>query len=220
MDCTIISACPFPLDEKKPGLNPGVFKIPAANLAHQDIEILVIKGSTYPVYMDSDRGSMIIDEAPEKVADAVVKDFCSSHLGVDGSRMPAIFWVSGEYDKTDAKRIFAEQIIDAIKRQGEWFRRLVEMADDDWEKYHQHKFITDIQRYAGKALGLARPWIVKPESIRTQDCPGCASTVSGKAIKCPHCQTIINVQAWTDLQTSQQAAIQKAQGVAQTPVKP
>lgn len=208
--CTVISACPFPIDERKPGLQPGVFKLPAAKLERQDIEVLVIKSGSYPVYMDHDRGSFVVEEKLEIIAQAVVEDFCSSQIAADYVARPAIFWVPGEFDKDEAKLTFGNEIIDAIQRQAEWFRRLVQLADDDWAKTRQHKFITDLQRFAGKALGLQREWLIKPQSVSTQACPGCATDISGKALKCPHCGTIVNVAGWNALQAAQNASANAA----------
>jgi len=204
--CTIISACPFPIDEKKPGLQPGVFKIPAAKLERQDIEVIVVKSGSYPVYMDHDRGSFVVEEKLETIAMSVVEDLCNAVLAADYLARPAIFWVSGEYTKEEAKEEFHDQIMDAIQKQAEWFRRLVQLADDDWSKTRQHKFITDIQRYAGKALGLQREWLIKPLTVATQECPGCAKDISGKALKCSFCGTIVNIAGWNALQAAQNAA--------------
>jgi hypothetical protein len=206
--CTVISACPFPLDEKKPGIHPGVFKIPAAKLETHGIEVLIVKGGRYPVYMDHDRGSFMVNEPAHVVANAVVEDFCTAQLAADLTARPALFYVEGEYTVAEARKLYGNRIIEAIKGQAEWFRRLVQLADDDWAKTRQHKLITDLQRYAGKALGLQRDWLVKPESVMTQDCPGCASTIPGKALKCAHCGTIVNVAGWNALQAAQSAPVQ------------
>jgi len=75
------------------------------------------------------------------------------------------------------------------------------MADDDWEKSRQHKFISDIQRYAAKSLKLVRPWIIS--TITDQGlikCVACQSNIDSKAIICPNCRCIIDMDKYKTLQ--------------------
>lgn len=194
--CTIISICPFPIDETKPGVHPNKYQIEAADLARHGIKTLIVKQGSFPVYMDSERGSFIVPEQAATIAKAVVEDYCSSQIAADSTARPALFYVLGEYDEHEAKSEFATEILEAIKKQAEWFRRLVVMADDDWAKTKQHKFITDVQRYAGRALGLQREWLVEASAIKQISCPGCAEMINSKALKCPKCQIVVDPDAY------------------------
>src|SRR5438132_14196669 len=88
-------------------------------------------------------------------------------------------------------------------QQKNWFIKLIKLADDDWEKTRQHKFISDMQRYAAKAVGLERPWIIKPmmlEDNKVIKCLACQSPISPLAIVCPNCKFILDKEKFESLQ--------------------
>jgi hypothetical protein len=86
-----------------------------------------------------------------------------------------------------------EKIKEADARQILWFKNLVKMADDDWNKYRQHKTISDIQRYACGYLKLERPWLLDAEVVAAlSECPSCFEKVNPRAVVCAHCQYILD----------------------------
>jgi RNase P subunit RPR2 len=81
--------------------------------------------------------------------------------------------------------------------QENWFTELIKLADDDWNKTHQHKMITDDQRYACKALGMKRDWMVEiPKEVRLTICPACMKDFPTGAIVCQNCRFIIDVEKY------------------------
>ena len=189
---SVISIVPFPIEEMKPGLYPGNFEIKSSidNIP----EILHVGESVYHVEVDAGR-SITVTVPSHRIAESIVNDFLSSQLAVRSGEInecgPGIFWKFGKYSMERILLECAGELESARQRQHKWFTRLVEMADDDWEKLRQHRAITDMQRKAAKFLSLERPWLVAPitpinaVALVSQDCPACGSIIRQGIILCP-----------------------------------
>lgn len=194
--CTVISIVPFPIDEPKPGLYPGHFRIPAAKAG--DIEILAVGRSVHHVYLDNDRGSITVPTPSSEVARSICDDYSASQLAYfRGEAEPGVFFIDGEYkDKKSVLAVAKGEIERARMLQKNWFMRLVAIADDEWNKYHSHKTISELQRFAAKSLGLEREWNIEGTVNSLAFCPACKVPVKSDAIVCSSCRTIINVEAY------------------------
>lgn len=194
--CTVISLVPFPINEPKPGLYPGNFSIPPAK--EGDFEFIVVGRSVHYVYLDEDRGSVQVPTPSNEVARSICEDYISSLFGVEKNRAePGIFYVDGEYrDKKTILAVAKNEIEQAKVKQKQWFIHLVEIADDEWGKYHAHKSISDLQRFAARSLGLEREWNVDAKAESTGFCPACKMTVQVGAMICGNCRTIIDKLAY------------------------
>lgn len=201
MKCTIVSIVPFPIHEVKPGLFPSEYKIDAAK--EGTFETLVVDDATYFVYIDMERGSLKLRCMAEDLAESIVSDFRRSCLAVDEDSGPGMFFVREEKTKEQISRECAVLLIEARKRQISWFKRLVELADDDWEKTRQHKAISDLQRFAAKALRLERPWLIdlaKQVNTMSLICPSCVTSIHPDSVVCPNCRVVINPDKYKQLQ--------------------
>jgi len=187
---TVVSLLPLEIREEKSGLYPGRFTIPAAKAGQPTV--LVIGESFHYVYLDGDRGQMPVKNPAIQVAEAIVGDFASSCLGAGPDAGPGLFCVPGRYSSEEIVVNFPEELERARTRQLNWYKKLVMIADDDWEKYHRHTTISHIQRVAAKTLGLARTWAEVVEAIPPIICPLCQSQVVGSAIMCPHCKCVLD----------------------------
>jgi len=200
--CTVISLVPFPINESKPGLYPGHFKIPPAK--NNDFEALIVGRSVHYVYLDEDRGSVQVPTPSDEVARSICEDYITDIFGVQkGVAEPGIFFIDGAYvqkdgepDKKTIAQIAKDKIEQARARQRQWFVHLVEIADDEWSKYHTHKSISDLQRFAAKILGLEREWNVDAKVESTGFCPACKMTVQVGAMICGNCRTVIDKEAY------------------------
>lgn len=209
MICTVVSTVPFAIEENKPGLYPGYFTIPAAQ--KDDIEVLVVDKAVSYLYLDHERGSAPIHHPGEEVAAALCRDYINGNLRIVSEEAePGIFFVTEALTrlkdepesvylsrvKADIKKKYATRIQEALRRQKNWFIQLVEFADDEWNKFHNHKMISDLQRYACDYLGLTREWNVKGESLGNVFCPACQSTISKDAIVCPQCRVVVKPEEY------------------------
>lgn len=202
--CTVVSLFPLAISEKKPGLYPGYFDIKAAK--KDDIEVLVVKSSVHFAYLDSDRGSLSVENHSAKVAKAIVLDFINASIMHSLEAHPGMFVVQGAFTKEEVKLKFPEKIIRQRARQEEWFKALVQAADDEWTRTRQHRSIMDIQRLAAEHLGLKREWniIINPEDAIK--CPGCQSMVNSQQVVCHVCRAVLNVIEWRKMLFADQAA--------------
>jgi hypothetical protein len=68
------------------------------------------------------------------------------------------------------------------------------MADDDWKRTRQHKFISNLARVAAKVLKQEREWSITPQEVGQINCPSCNSFVSSKAVVCGNCNYILKTE--------------------------
>jgi len=197
---TIVSLVPFPITEWKPGIYPGYFEIPAAK--KDDFELFYVGDSCFWVEISEDR-SIKVKCPADDVANSVVNDYLVSNLeyNVEKDSMPGVFWKLGRYTREEIKKEFILDLELARTRQNNWFLALIKLADDDWTKTHQHRSITDMQRYAAKSLNLDKDWLVAPkvEGSDFQRCIACTNLVPKEAIVCPQCRCILNKKKYDEL---------------------
>lgn len=192
--CTVISLFPLPIRENKPAIYPGYFEVPPC--LGEDPEILLVDQSIYFVYVDDVRGSIRIFCPPTEMARSVVDDWVRSQPEIDlyGGAAPGIFWVDDE-PNGDLKAFFkkyAGEITKSRIAQRKWYEKLVKLADDDWNKYHSHKVISELQRIAATKLGLRRDWLLETPSQETKQCPACRTFIPGDSIICSNCRVVLN----------------------------
>ncbi len=192
---TIVSFHPLEIREHKPGMaNPNII-IPAA--PKNDFVSVLIEDNSHGVYLDSERGTLIVPEYASLFAEHVVNDFVSSQIGRDteSGAQPGIFWVEGGYNREGIKKEFPGKLAEAIRQQSLWFERLVKKADDDWTKKHLNEYISDLQRHAAKALNLDRDWISYSGVVGNERCPACSSILVNPAPPiCPTCRCVLDAE--------------------------
>lgn len=201
---TIVSIYPFNIREFKPGLIPNIFRIPAAK---DDIVVFYVEDAKFPVYMDSERGSIWVTVPALLLANSIIFDFVTAqhrYLApvpeekIVGA-MPGLFYLPGKISKVEIKDKHKHLIEHAISIQNSWFESLVKEADDDWVRYQKHAMITDVQRHACKALHIERAWAVELKSENFKQCPACSNRIHQQAIRCQHCGTVLDIEKFKKL---------------------
>jgi len=191
---TLVSIAPCIIRETKPIL-PSEFFLEKASYENPST-LLVTKGIN-DIYVGEERGqagqnrSIIrVPVEADVIAAAIVVDWQDAQYGTrPPDAIPGFFWVPGHVKVAT----LAKELDEANDRQIRWFKNLVKLADDDWNKYRQHKTISDIQRYACNALKLERPWLLDNEIVMAlSECPSCFEKVNPKAIVCSHCSYILD----------------------------
>jgi len=204
---TLVSLFPLPVHEKKP-LIPSIYQVEASTQEMKP-KILVIHEGIFHVYLDEFRGMMSVRTPAITIAESVVRDFLDGQYMLSEEARPALWSVPGEWtldevleDKDQKDRMEREHSL-----QLEWFRRLIFIADDEWNKFHQHRMITEVQRIAAGRLKLHREWALefRPENI--SECPGCGSTINKKVAVCRECGCIINMDVYKTLQFTADAKV-------------
>lgn len=191
---TIVSAMPFELTEYKPGLNPSTYVMPAAE--GDNVQVLHVEDAVYPVYIGDGRNLQQVERA-EVIANSVINDFVSAQLVHETDAKPALFVLDGKVTAEEVKTKHLTKLKTAQALQKAWFWKLVQLADDDWQKYRQHRMITDHQRMAARALGLKKDWLYTIADM--QDCPGCGSKVLQNIAVCPNCRAILDEKKAAEL---------------------
>lgn len=200
-NCTIISLLPYPVRETKPNIYPGYFQIPSAK--ETGVAVLPIGESVHAIESAyKGQPNIRVVESPKVIAAAIVHDFLESQLAIEPDAQPGFFFVEGHYTVEEAKKTFPARIKEAEEFQKNWFVVLVRIADDDWEKTHQHKFISDIQRYAAKYLNLNREWIQVTVDNAMDVCPLCKELVRQDAIVHSICGYILKPKEYETMKAN------------------
>lgn len=203
MKFTVVSFLPIAIpSETKPGLYPGAFALPASD-GKRPVVLHVDNSITY-VYLDENRGSLPVRVAAEEVANSIVNDFCKSVPNyINGHASPALFCVPGELTPKQVFDNHKQECIDALEQQRNWFIELVKAADDTWEKFHQHRMISALDRFAANALGEEREWNLDKRAETHTKCFVCQSVISSDAIKCPICREVVKPEEYKKLQLAE-----------------
>lgn len=197
---TIVSIYPKTLDERKPTISPGQFKLNAGSV--QKPEILIVGPSSWWRDIDEDQPLLEIPVSSIQIADAVVRDYCNGILGCDmAESMPGLFYVPGA--KLDAKQqpdypatlawIFKEyksQLDAAERRQKNWYTILIKLADSLWARSNGNPLaISDDMRMAARELNLSqtKDWMKDFQMVDMVRCKACGSLKNPQYPICAQC---------------------------------
>jgi len=196
---TVISFVPFEIFEEKPGIYPGTFRVPASD--GKTPQLLVVGESVTYVYVPGSEPprSLEVKTPSYEIARSIVQDYHDAQLGVNLERGPALFWTFGVLTPREVPLKLATETKVALQRQQGWLQQLVMLADDDWEKIRQHLAITDMQRFAARALGLERPWLIPPRPAEVKACPACGTSVIPDAVICATCKCVVDSEKYKAL---------------------
>lgn len=219
LKATVVSFYPWAIEERKPTVS-FVAQIPAPE--KNDFSILHVPFANASRYV-MDGQTISIPIMPDDLARSIVADFCENQLCYSPEAGPGMFWINGEvtreallkpgagYNKTlkDVKGNvlktefvkYADLLSEARARQNRWFEELVKMADSDWARYEDHKFISPLAKHAARELGLERVWAIDATRLnRVIYCPACTSKVPALAVVCPTCQCVLDKERFKTLE--------------------
>jgi hypothetical protein len=188
---TIVSFCPFEINRGYPGMLPASYKIPASDL--KTPTVVYISDAKDYYYADEARGYITIPRVGPAVAAAIVDDYINDQPLKDVNAVPAV-WKYDEYKTLEEILKDKELITNRLEKQRAWFQAICKMADNDWSKYHHHSVISTFHLTAARALNLNssnHEWMDIESNISVK-CVACQSSISSKAIICPHCRFIVN----------------------------
>lgn len=185
---SVISIVPVDIDEFKPGLYPGHFKIPKC-LDVNKPEILHVTGSVQMFQIAGQRNPLPVETISITIARAIVNDYCSSQL-VQGN--PGITFMFGRISVSEILSKHKKILDELISAQKEWFINLVKLADNDWQHYKHHRVISETSRFAARALGfLDREWLIDLYTTgSTTKCRWCEQVISKTQVICHHCRGV------------------------------
>lgn len=198
--CTVVSLVPVDLREEKPGLVPPRFCIPASDGKHP--QVLHIGTATHFVYLDEARGSLPVRNPPDWVAKSVVDDFISAQLRISEVAKPGLFFVAGKWSSVEIQAKFKVQLEQAWIMQQNWMMEVCKLADDDWNKFHQHNVVSDTQRKFAQMLGWRveeHEWMSPRTTLQSTMCPSCGKLAPLNAVVCQECKCILDAEKYKEL---------------------
>lgn len=199
--CTVVSLVPFEIREEKPGLHPNTFFLPASDM-HVP-QILIVGTARHYVYLDQDRGHLPVRTPSTEVAASVVRDYVTAQQKIGPESQPALFWVPGEKSANRVALEHKPEIEAALARQHRWFTLVCQQADDDWQKYHRHTVVSDVQRRMAQILGWnpeQHEWMAPNLTNVGTRCPACGTLAIMGAVVCSQCQCILDAERYKTLQ--------------------
>jgi hypothetical protein len=195
---TVVSLVPFDIREEKPGLYPGRFYIPASK--DNTPSILFVHTGLHFVYLDETRGSVRVKDLSGDIANSIVKDYLSSQLGSDDNARPGLFWLPEEVSLLTLTSKHKDLLEENKRVQKNWFINCCKIADNDWQRYHQHNVISHTQRIMADLIGW-RPeeheWMSPLTTLKTTPCPACGLQTT--AAICPNCRCVLDKERVKDL---------------------
>ena len=198
---TVISFFPLPITEEKPGLYPGRFALPASN--GKDPSLLIVGQSVHYVDVGEDRPLVEIPHQSVEIARSIVEDLIAAQLAISDGIRPGLAFLRGEYTLPELKTKHSAVLQKLRSEHRLWYQELVKLADDDWQKYHKHTVISDLQRIAARDLNLEREWLMASIESEPQFCPACGTRVQSGVVVCSSCRCIIDVAKYKTLTFAQ-----------------
>lgn len=196
MKASIISIVPFKVVRQMPGMFPSYLEIEPGS--PEEPRILVVDDGKYYRYV-LDGQSVQLPEFGPQIAKSFVNDYITAQLGRSDDAYPGLFWIEGVVQAADLKSKYKKELDSCKAAQDKWFRNLVKMADDDWQRHHQYKVISDLQRHAARSLNLVREWIDVVAEDR-KNCPACGIELKLLTPICFNCKAILDPVAAKSIQ--------------------
>lgn len=201
---TIVSTLPFMLSEPKPMLVPYLYEIPPA--LKGGFSTKVIEDAFYfeLIPLADDRvPPRRVPVLAKTVADSLIQDYIGASIEVSydplengALRIPGLFAIDGHKHPEEIKANNSEELSKAYMNTRAWFDALVKRADDDWQRNHMHKSISDLQRKACTYLEYQKEWNFDVFTHKMTLCWACKQAVNPEAIICGGCKAILNASEY------------------------
>lgn len=201
---TVISILPKDLaPEKKPTIQPGIFKIPYGTFSNPGL--LIVGPSSW--WKETDEGQPLL-EVPHssiQVAHSIVRDWMVGILACDmAEARPGVFYMPGapELDKSGiptpegTKKFLANPEVIALleqahTRQRNWYGALVKIGDILWARTNGNPLtISDDMKLAARELGLDKPWVKDFQTMQMVNCKACGALKNPLYPVCSSCKAV------------------------------
>jgi hypothetical protein len=208
---TIFSIAPFGGEEFKPGLYPGRFLIPPCKDDREPVR-LVVGASEHLVSIAGRKQPLRVVTPSMEVANSVVTDYLDGQLFSAHDAKPGLCWLQGDVSVANFIKDHKALYDALLNQQRKWFVNIVKHTQDDWNKYHHSRVVSDQARFAVRVLGLDTPEWMTVDSMGSAPakCPACGETVNPEVAWCPNCiqgghKVVINLKKFEELMKNQPA---------------
>ena len=190
LGATVVSILPFDIKEAKYGIYPTHYEVPSPK-NDEEFGLCYIPNDCYGLIYQLDGKQIQVPVPPWDVARAIVEDFRRAQLAATPFASAGLFWLPGTYEREEVILKHQKELARVRKEQDEWYKLLVTMADDDYQKTKQRRAVSDLQRFAARSLGLERDWLsVVAEHLKF--CPMCGTELRKNVAKCFSCGFIVD----------------------------
>lgn len=192
--CTIFSIYGKTIEEKKPTISPGFFRIPSGT--YDNPGLLIVGPSSWWKEVDEEQPLLEIPHSSVQVANSIVNDYVNGLLGYGPDQKPGLFFLHGEISpkelKSNAK--YLSHLIKAKERQDNWYKALIHLADSMWARTNGNPLcIADDMRLAAKALNLTgKDWMQDFQMMETVKCIACGMPRNPAYPICPNCKMVVD----------------------------
>jgi hypothetical protein len=113
-----------------------------------------------------------------------------------GERMPGLFYLPGEYTVARVKAEHPALIVNAMRKQKNWFMELIRLADILWSRSNGNPLsISEDARLACKILNIEnKPWLGDAQQAELVPCVACGSLRNARFPICQTCKAIVDVE--------------------------
>jgi len=195
-DCsTVFSIVPFDIRTTKPGIYPGSFFIPACMDATAPSRLFIPQPSTHLMVIGGKKDPIPVPTPSHELARSIVEDFLAEQMWADEDAHPGITYFHGDVSVSEFISTHKQEY-DRIKNaQRNWFLRVVEETDNDWNKYHHRRVVSDQAKFAVEFLKLEKDWM-KDENLvmKYTDCPACGTKNTPNIVVCPTCRCVLDIE--------------------------
>jgi len=197
---TVVSIYPRPIEEKKPTIEPGIFRIDAGSFDKP--AILIVGSSSWWRDIDPEQPLLEIPCWSIQVADSIIKDYANGLFMCNmGDSMPGLFFVEGKVGLEEVKTKHVLKLVDAKNKQNKWFENLIKAADILWARTNGNPIsISDDMRLAAEQMNLKeKPWMRDFTTMTLVNCMACGTLARPGFPVCPTCHHIIDEKLYKEL---------------------
>jgi hypothetical protein len=199
--CTIVSIVPFLINEFKPGIYPGRFTIQPC-LDSKRPETLIVGSSVHFIQQyngDEEMPPVVVKTTCKDIATSVVNDYLRGQMDANPDCHPGLSFVRDKISTEELIQNYKPLLAELSRKQLKWFGKLVERADNDWNRYKRHSVVSDNQRFACRALGMEKEWLTVDSNDVPIKCPACFSLCNKAAIVCANCRCVLDQEKFKKL---------------------
>lgn len=189
--CTIVSIFPVEIEEYKYTLEQCKYVIPPGS--YEKPSVLVVTGSSWWKDFDFTQPLLEIPVGAMQLSESIIRDYCNGMLGCNmADAMPGLFYVEGRLTSAEIKMKYKQKLDEAQKKQTEWYKILVRLADSLWARTNGVPLsVWEIMRTAARALNLSeKPYLKDQQVAELIRCVACGSMRNPLFPICPTCKSI------------------------------
>lgn len=189
---TVFSIAPFQVNEFRPGLYPGNFKIPAC-LNDTVPERLSVGASVHIIHIADRKEPLQVVTPSFQIAKSITDDFLDGQLWTNPNCHPGIAWIQGDVSIESFKTLH-KNVFDAMRAvQRNWYVNVCNQTDNEWKKYQNTRVVSDQARFAAKVLGLEPEWMTaEVVGFTFNKCPACNTANNANNAVCTNCRCILD----------------------------